>query len=99
MPSTAPDERRRPGQQWNRFADSRISTVTLTKVVESQTVEPLPPQAMAAAEQMAEDFDALAHNTVIVVLTDKQGLRPADEDVYRKLATAPRVETRDGYGV
>ena len=48
----------------------------LTKVVESQTVQPLPPKDMAAAEQMAKDFGESAQNILIVVLTDKRGLQP-----------------------
>ncbi len=48
----------------------------LTKVVESQTLQPLPPKAMAAAEQMAKDFGESAQNVLIVVLTDNRGLQP-----------------------
>ncbi|WP_082964716.1 RND family transporter [Mycobacterium sp. E796] len=71
----------------------------LTKVVEGQTVQPLPPKAMAAAEQMAKDFGESAQNVLIVVLTDKRGLQPADEDVYRRLAVTLRDDTRDVTGV
>src|SRR6516162_204061 len=71
----------------------------LTKVVEGQTLQPLPPKAVAAAEQMAKDFGESAHNILIVVLTDERGLQPADEDVYRKLATTLRGETNDVSGV
>ena len=71
----------------------------LTKVVEGQTLQPLPPKAMAAAEQMAKDFGESAQNILIVVLTDERGLQPADEDVYRKLATTLRGETNDVSGV
>ena len=71
----------------------------LTKVVEGQTLQPLPPKAMAAAEQMAKDFGESAQNILIVVLTDERGLQPADEDVYRKLATTLRGETNDVTGV
>jgi RND superfamily putative drug exporter len=67
----------------------------LTKVVEGQPVQPLPAKAMAAAEQMAKDFGESAQNVLIVVLTDDRGLQPADEDAYRKLATALRGDTND----
>jgi putative drug exporter of the RND superfamily len=71
----------------------------LTKVVEGQTLQPLPAKAMAAAEQMAKEFGESAQNILIVVLTDERGLQPADEDVYRKLATTLRGETNDVTGV
>lgn len=71
----------------------------LTKVVEGQTVQPLPPKAMAAAEQMAKDFGESAQNVLIVVLTDNRGLQPADEDAYRNLAATLRGDTRDVTGV
>ena len=71
----------------------------LTKVVEGQTLQPLPPKAMAAAEQMAKDFGESAQNILIVVLTDERGLQPPDEDVYRKLATTLRGDTNDVTGV
>jgi RND superfamily putative drug exporter len=71
----------------------------LTKMVEGQTVQPLPPKAMAAAEQMANDFGESAQNVLIVVLTDNRGLQPADEDAYRRLAATLRGDTRDVTGV
>ena len=71
----------------------------LTKVVEGQTVQPLPPKAMVAAEQMAKDFGESAQNVLIVVLTDNRGLAPGDEDAYRKLAATLRGETHDVTGV
>ena len=71
----------------------------LTKVVESQTVQPLPPKDMAAAEQMAKDFGESAQNVLIVVLTDNRGLQPADDDAYRKLAATLRGDTNDVTGV
>src|ERR1700756_4565118 len=71
----------------------------LTKVVESQTVRPLPPKAMAAAEQMAKDFGESAQNVLIVVLTDNRGLQPADDDAYRKLAATLRSDTKEVTGV
>jgi putative drug exporter of the RND superfamily len=71
----------------------------LTKVAESHPLQPLPPKAMAAAEQMAKDFGESAQNVLIVVLTDNQGLQPADEDAYRKLADTLRSKTNDVAGV
>jgi RND superfamily putative drug exporter len=71
----------------------------LTKVVEGQTLQPLPAKAMAAAEQMTKDFGESAQNILIVVLTDDRGLQPADEDAYRKLATTLRGQTNDVTGV
>lgn len=71
----------------------------LTKVVEGKTVQPLPPKAMAAADQMAKDFGESAQNVLIVVLTDDHGLQPADDDVYRKLAITLRDDTKDVTGV
>jgi RND superfamily putative drug exporter len=71
----------------------------LTKVVESKPLQPFPPKAMAAAEQMAKDFGESAQNILIVVLTDNHGLQPADEDAYRKLAATLRGETNDVTGV
>ncbi len=71
----------------------------LTKVVEGQTVQPLPAKAMAAAEQMAKDFGESAQNVLIVVLSDERGLQPADEGAYRNLAATLRGKTRDVTGV
>jgi putative drug exporter of the RND superfamily len=71
----------------------------LTKVVESQTVQALPAKDMAAANQMARDFGESAQNILVVVLTDNNGLTPADEAGYGKLAATLRAETRDVAGV
>jgi RND superfamily putative drug exporter len=71
----------------------------LTKVVEGQTLQPLPAKAMAAAEQMAKEFGESAQNILVVVLTDERGLQPADEDAYRKLATTLRGKSNDVTGV
>jgi RND superfamily putative drug exporter len=71
----------------------------LTKVVEGQAAQPLPPKAMAATEQMTKDFGESAQNILIVVLTDERGLQPADEDAYRTLATTLRGDTNDVTGV
>jgi RND superfamily putative drug exporter len=72
-----------------------VAFPALTKVVENQTVQPLPPQAMAATEQMAKDFHESAQNVLVVVLTDEHGLRPADDDVYRQLSERLRSDTND----
>ena len=71
----------------------------LTKLVESQKLQPLPPQAMAAAEQMAKDFGESAQNVLIVVLTDNRGLQPADVNTYRKLAATLHGQANDVAGV
>lgn len=71
----------------------------LTKVVESKQAQLLPPEALAAAEQMAKDFGESAQNVLVVVLTDDRGLQPRDEEVYGKLATTLRGETKDVAGV
>jgi putative drug exporter of the RND superfamily len=80
-----------------------VAVPPLTKVVEGQTVQPLPPKAMAATEQMAKDFGESAQNILIVVLTDQRGLQPAPQtakdDTYRKLAAALRGDTDDVSGV
>jgi putative drug exporter of the RND superfamily len=76
-----------------------VAFAPLTKVVEGQTVQPLPAKAMVAAGQMAKDFAESAQNVLIVVLTGERGLQPADEDAYRKLAATMRGETNDVTGV
>jgi putative drug exporter of the RND superfamily len=72
-----------------------VAFPALTKVVESQTLQPVPPQAMAATAQMAKDFHESAQNIIVVVLTDEHGLRPADNDAYRALADKLRSDTSD----
>ncbi|MFI5509918.1 RND family transporter [Mycobacterium sp. NPDC051804] len=67
----------------------------LTKIVENQTVQPLPPQAMAATEQMAKDFGDSAQNILIVVMSNDQGLSPANDNTYRALADKLRSDGRD----
>src|SRR5258708_27563059 len=71
----------------------------LTKVVESQKAQLLPPKDMAAAEQMAKDFGESAQNVLIVVLTDNRGLQPGDDGAYRKLAATLRGDSNDVTGV
>jgi RND superfamily putative drug exporter len=76
-----------------------VAFPALTKVVEGQTMQPLPPQAMAATEQMAKDFHESNQNIVVVVMTDEHGLKPADNDTYRALADKLRSDTADVSGV
>jgi putative drug exporter of the RND superfamily len=71
----------------------------LTKVVESQKAQLLPPEATAAAEQMAKDFGESDQNVLVVVLTDDRGPQPGDEEAYGKLAATLRGETNDVTGV
>ena len=65
----------------------------LTKVVENQTIQPLPPQAMAATDQMAKDFHESAQNILVVVMTNDHGLNPADNNTYRAVADKLRSDT------
>ena len=72
-----------------------VAFPALTKVVENQTFQVLPPQAMATTAQMAKDFHESAQNIVVVVMTDEHGLRRADNDAYRALADKLRSDTTD----
>src|SRR4029450_9491509 len=67
----------------------------LTKVVENQTIQPLPPQAMAATDQMAKDFHESAQNILVVVMTNEHGLNPADNNTYRAVADKLRSDTSE----
>jgi putative drug exporter of the RND superfamily len=67
----------------------------LTKVVENQTIQPLPPQAMAATDQMAKDFHESAQNILVVVMTSEHGLTPADDNTYRAVADKLRSDTSE----
>ncbi|MFG1929257.1 RND family transporter [Mycobacterium sp. NPDC048908] len=67
----------------------------LTKVVENQTIQPLPPQAMAATDQMAKDFHESAQNILVVVMTNEHGLTPSDNSTYRAVADKLRSDTTD----
>jgi RND superfamily putative drug exporter len=71
----------------------------LAKVVESQTMQPLPPHAMAATQQMSRDFHESNQNILVVVLTNEHGLTPADNNTYRALADKLRADTADVSGV
>ena len=72
-----------------------IAFPALTKIVENQTVQPLPAQAMAATQQMATDFGDSAQNILVVVMSDGNGLSPADDDTYRTLAGKLRGDGQD----
>ncbi|OBF29957.1 hypothetical protein A5724_02340 [Mycobacterium sp. ACS1612] len=72
-----------------------VTFPALTKVVENQTIQPLPSQAMAATDQMAKDFHESAQNILVVVMTNKHGLTPADNDTYRAVADKFRSDTTD----
>jgi RND superfamily putative drug exporter len=72
-----------------------IAFPTLTKIVANQTMQPLPPEAMAATQQMATDFGDTAQNILVVVMSDDQGLKPADDQTYRALADKLRGDGRD----
>jgi RND superfamily putative drug exporter len=72
-----------------------IAFPALTKIVENQTVQPLPPQAMAATQQMAADFGDSAQNILVVVMSDDKGLSPADDGTYRTLADKLRSDGQD----
>ncbi len=85
------------GSQW--WACWLWPSRPLTKVVESQKVQALPGKDMVAADQMAKDFGESAQNILIIVLTDNNGLQPADEAVYAKLAATLRADTHDVAGV
>jgi RND superfamily putative drug exporter len=76
-----------------------ISFPALVKVVEHQTLQPLPPRAMAAGQRMAEEFGDSAQNVVVVVMTNEHGLDPADDGAYRKLAETLRADVGDVSGV
>ena len=67
----------------------------LTKVVENQTIQPLPPHAMVATDQMAKDFHESAQNILVVVMTNEHGLTPADNNTYRAVADKLRSDTSE----
>ena len=67
----------------------------LTKVAEKQSMQPLPPQTIAATEQMAKDFHESDQNILVVVMTDDRGLSAADNDVYRAVADKLRGDAGD----
>lgn len=79
------------------------ATLFLTLPPLSQTIRehpvglmPADTPAMVTAQQMAEDFhESGSDNLLIAVVTNDQGLAPADEDVYRTLVGKLRQDTDD----
>lgn len=70
----------------------------ISQVVREHRVDILPHDApvMITTREMTESFhEAGSQNVLAVVLTDEQGLTPADEDVYRALVEKFRQDTRD----
>ena len=71
---------------------------SLTQMVREHPVAILPANApsMVTTRQMTEAFhESGSQNVLLVVLTDENGLGPADEDVYRTLVDKLRQDTRD----
>jgi len=71
---------------------------SLTQMVLRRPVDILPANAPAnvATKQMTEAFhESGSQNVVAVVLTDEDGLRPPDENVYRTLVGQLRPDTHD----
>jgi RND superfamily putative drug exporter len=70
----------------------------LPRMVREHPVPMMPPDAPAviAARQMAEAFhESGSDNLMLVVLTNENGLRPGDEDVYRALVDKLRQDPDD----
>jgi RND superfamily putative drug exporter len=70
----------------------------LTEAIEKHPVSPLPASAPAlvANRQLMAAFDeAGSENVLVVVLTNEQGLGPADEQVYRTLVDRLREDSQD----
>ncbi|AEV72862.1 X-X-X-Leu-X-X-Gly heptad repeat-containing protein [Mycolicibacterium rhodesiae NBB3] len=76
-----------------------IAFPPLAKIVENQTMQPLPPQAMAPTQHMAADFGDSAQNILVVVMSDDKGLQASDNDTYRALADKLRADGQDVSGV
>lgn len=71
---------------------------SLNQMVREHPVAMVPADApaMVAAQHMKEAFhESGSDNLMLAVLTDDQGLGPADEDVYRALVDKLREDTRD----
>ncbi|MEZ0366473.1 RND family transporter [Mycobacterium sp. pUA109] len=70
----------------------------LAVVAARHQTEPLPANApvVVTGKAMAEAFrETGSGSTLLVVLTDENGLGPADEQTYRKLVDALRKDTQD----
>jgi len=75
-----------------------VTLSPLTQVIRERTEEILPRDApvMVASRQMTAAFrEPDSQNMALVVLTDEQGLKPADEGVYRRLVDRLRSDSRD----
>ncbi|ORB13735.1 hypothetical protein BST37_13055 [Mycobacterium noviomagense] len=75
-----------------------VSFPSLTQMVRDHPLSVMPADtpAMVTAQEMAKAFhQSESNNLLIVVLTDEKGLRPADENVYRRLVAKLRQDTRD----
>lgn len=75
-----------------------VTLSPLTQVIRERTEEILPRDApvMVASRQMTAAFrEPDSQNMALVVLTDEQGLKPADEGVYRSLVDRLRSDSRD----
>ncbi len=75
-----------------------VTLSPLTQVIRERTEEILPRDApvMVASRQMTAAFrEPDSQNMALVVLTDEQGLTPADEGVYRSLVDRLRTDARD----
>lgn len=75
-----------------------VTLSPLTQVIRERTEEILPRDApvMVASRQMTAAFrEPDSQNMALVVLTDEQGLTPADEGVYRRLVDRLRTDARD----
>ena len=71
---------------------------SLTEMTQKHPVAMLPadaPSTVAAREMSAAFGESGSENLLLVVLTDANGLTPADEDIYRELAGRLREDTRD----
>src|SRR5262245_18835584 len=75
-----------------------LASPTLTEVAQRHPVAALPANApsVVADEQMAAAFgEPVAANFLTVVLTNENGLGPADEATYRTLVERLRQDTTD----
>ncbi|MDP7731159.1 RND family transporter [Mycobacterium sp. TY813] len=75
-----------------------VTLSPLTQVIRERTEEILPRDApvMVASRQMTAAFrEPDSQNMALVVLTNEQGLTPADEGVYRSLVDRLRTDARD----
>jgi putative drug exporter of the RND superfamily len=75
-----------------------VTLPPLAQMVREHPVALMPADtpAMVTAQQMAKAFhQSASNNLLIAVLTDEKGLRPADENVYRRLVGNLRQDTQD----